>query len=61
MGVNFETTIPKADFTRPLLDAAEQQVARELRGETDLHVEGLGHTLLSRFLGLFVRGGSRSG
>lgn len=61
MGVNFEATITEADFTRPLLDAAEQQVAREMRGETDLHVEGLGHSLLSRFLGLFIRGGSRAG
>ena len=61
MGVNFEATITEADFKRPLLDAAEQQVAREARGETDLHVEGLGHTLLSRFMGLFVPGGSRAG
>lgn len=58
MGINFDATITEADFTRPLLDAAEEQLARQARGETDLHVEGLSATLLSRFMGLFV-GGSR--
>jgi hypothetical protein len=58
MGINFEATITEADFTRPLLDAAEEQLARQVRGETDLHVEGLRDTLLSRLMGLFV-GGSR--
>jgi hypothetical protein len=57
MGIDFDATITEADFTRPLLDAAEEQLARQARGE-DLHVEGLRATLLSRFVGLFV-GGSR--
>jgi hypothetical protein len=61
MGINFEATITEADFTRPLLDAAEQQLAREARGETDLAVEGLRHSWLSRFVALFVRGGGRTG
>jgi hypothetical protein len=56
MGSNFEATITEADFTRPLLDAAEERLARELRGETDLHVEALSDSLLSRFMNLFVRG-----
>jgi len=61
MGVNFEATITEADFTRPLLDAAEERLARETRGETDLSVEGLRSSLLSRFLGLFVgKGGGAS-
>jgi hypothetical protein len=60
MGINFEATITEADFKRPLLDAAEERLAREMRGETDLKVEGLRHTLLSRFLSLFVRRGRAS-
>jgi hypothetical protein len=58
MGINFEATITEADFKRPLLDAAEEQLARQVRGDTDLHVEGLNATPLSWFMGLFV-GGSR--
>ena len=54
MGINFEATITEADFKRPLLDAAEERLAREMRGDADLKVEGLRHTLLSRFFSLFV-------
>jgi hypothetical protein len=60
MAINFEATIPEADFTRPLLDAAEERLARETRGETDLAVEGLRDSLLSRFVGFFVRGSGRA-
>ncbi len=60
MSINFEATITEADFTRPLLDAAEERLAREVRGETDLAVEGLRDSLLSRFVGLFVGGGGRA-
>jgi hypothetical protein len=56
MGINFEATITEADFKRPLLDAAEERLAREVRGESDLAVEGLRHSLLSRFVGLFAGG-----
>jgi hypothetical protein len=59
MGINFEATITEADFTRPLLDAAEERLAREAR-EKDLAVEGMRHSLLSRFLGLFVGGRGRA-
>jgi len=59
MGINFEATITEADFKRPLLDAAEERLAREARGDADLTVEGLRHSLLSRFVSLFA-GGRRS-
>lgn len=60
MGNDFESTITEADFTRPLLDAAEERLAREVRGDTDLKVEGLRDSLLSRFMGLFVGEGGRA-
>ena len=61
MLIDFQATMTEADFKRPLLDAAEQQLARQARGETDLAVEGLRHSWLSRLVGLFVRGGGRTG
>ncbi|HJR69662.1 MAG TPA: hypothetical protein VKA43_06445 [Gammaproteobacteria bacterium] len=60
MGINFEATFTEADFKRPLLDAAEEQLAREVRGDAELTVEGLRHSLLSRFVGLFVGGRGRA-
>lgn len=59
MSINFEATITEADFKRPLLDAAEERLARELRGESDLKVEGLRDSLWSRLVGLFAGGGGR--
>jgi hypothetical protein len=53
MGINFEATLTEADFKRPLLDAAEEKLAREARGDVDLVVEGLADSLLSRLLRLF--------
>jgi hypothetical protein len=60
MRIDFEATITEADFTRPLLDAAEERLARETRGDSDLAVEGLRHSLLSRFVGLFAGGRGRA-
>jgi hypothetical protein len=58
MGVNFESTMTEADFKRPLLDAAEDRLAREAIGGVDLSVEGLTDSLLSRLLRLFSGGGA---
>jgi hypothetical protein len=58
MGIHFEDASPTAEFKAPLLDAAEERLAREVRGDTDLAVEGLRHSLLSRFVGLFAGGRS---
>jgi hypothetical protein len=58
MSINFEATVTEADFKKPLLDANEERLAREARGDTDLAVEGLADTLFSRLLRLFA-GGSR--
>lgn len=59
MGINFESTLTEADFKRPLLDATEERLAREARGEVDLVVEGLADSLLSRIVRLFS-GGARA-
>jgi hypothetical protein len=58
MGVDFQATVTEADFKRPLLDAAEDRLAREARGDVDLSVEGLAHSLLSRLMQLFSGGGT---
>lgn len=52
MVVDFQATMTEAEFKGPLLDAAEDQLAREARGDVDLAVEGLRDTLLSRLLRL---------
>jgi hypothetical protein len=57
MGIDFQATMTEADFKRPLLDAAEDRLAREARGETDLVVEGLADSLLSRLLRIFSGAG----
>jgi len=57
MGVDFQATMTEADFKRPLLDAAEDRLAREARGDVDLSVEGLADSLLSRLIRLFSGGG----
>lgn len=54
MMVNFESTMTEAEFKRPLLDKSEEMLARELRGDADLAVEGLRVTILSRLIALFV-------
>ncbi len=56
--MNFDTTMTEADFKKPLLDATEERMAREIRGEVDLHVEGLRDSILSWVLRV-VSGGAR--
>jgi hypothetical protein len=58
MAINFETTMTEADFKKPLLDATEERLAREARGEVDLNVEGLKDSLVSWVLRM-VSGGAR--
>jgi hypothetical protein len=59
MTIDFEATITEADFTKPLLDAAEERIVREACGDIDLKVEGLRGTLLSRLIGSVMGGGGR--
>lgn len=58
MGTDFTSTMTEAEFKRPLLDAAEERLAREARGDVDLAVEGLADSLLSRIVRLFSGGGA---
>ncbi len=58
MVIDFKATMTEADFKRPLLDAAEDQLAREARGEVDLAVEGLADSLLSRLIRLVSGSGA---
>ena len=60
MNIDFKSTMTEADFPRPLLDAAEERLAREARGDVDLSVEGLADSLLSRLVRVFS-GGGRAG
>jgi hypothetical protein len=60
MVVDFQATMTEADFARPLLDAAEERLAREARGDVDLAVEGLADSLFSRLIRLVSGGGGRS-
>jgi len=57
MVIDFQATMTEADFKRPLLDAAEVELARDSRG-VDLAVEGLADSLLSRLLRLVSGGGA---
>ncbi|HET7609615.1 MAG TPA: hypothetical protein VFL84_13125 [Gammaproteobacteria bacterium] len=54
MVIDFRATLTEADFKRPLLDAAEDRLVREARGDVDLAVEGLRDSLLSRLVRLFM-------
>ena len=54
MAINFEQTMSEKDFKRSLLEPAEDRLARELRGDSDLYVEGFHLSLLGRFLSLFT-------
>jgi hypothetical protein len=60
MVIDFQSTMTEADFTRPLLDAAEDRLARDARGDADLVVEGLRDSLLSKLFRLVSGGGGRS-
>jgi hypothetical protein len=57
MVIDFRSTLTDADFKRPLLDAAEELLVRQARGDVDLAVEGLADSLLSRLVRLFSGGG----
>jgi len=57
MAIEFDATMTEAEFQRPLLDAAEERIAREARGEADLVVDGLVDSLLSRLVRLVSGGG----
>jgi hypothetical protein len=59
MRPEFESTMTEADFKQPLLDAAEERLVREARGDVDLAVEGLADSLLSRLLRIFSGGRAR--
>jgi hypothetical protein len=59
MLIDFQATMTEAEFKRPLLDAAEDRLAREARGDVDLAVEGLTDSLLSRLIRLVSGGGGR--
>ena len=56
--MNFEDTHTDSDFDRPILDMNEEGIARALRSEPDLVVDGLRGSLMSRFLALFGVKGS---
>jgi hypothetical protein len=56
MVIDFRSTLTDADFKRPLLDAAEEMLVRQARGDVDLAVEGLADSLLSRLVRLFSGG-----
>jgi hypothetical protein len=58
MVIDFQATMTEGDFKRPLLDAAEAELARDARGGVDLAVEGLADSLFSRLLRLFPGGGA---
>lgn len=53
MVIDFQATLTEADFKRPLLDPAEEQLVREAHGDVDLAVPGLADSLLSRLVRLF--------
>lgn len=57
MAIQFDATITEADFVRPLLEPAEERLAREALGESDLNVEGLTDSLFSKLFRLVAGGG----
>jgi hypothetical protein len=60
MAIKFDATMTEADFKKPLLDAAEDRLAREARGDVDLHVEGLKDSVLSWLLRVLSGGAPKS-
>ena len=60
MAINFDTTMTEADFKKPLLDATEERLAREARGDVDLNVEGLRDSLVSWLLRVVSGGAQKS-
>ncbi len=60
MAINFDATMTEAEFKKPLLDATEERLAREARGEVDLNVEGLRDSVLSWLLRVVSGGAQKS-
>jgi hypothetical protein len=58
MAIQFDSTMTEVDFPRPLLEPAEERLAREARGEIDLSVEGLTDSLFSKLFRLISGGGA---
>jgi hypothetical protein len=58
MAIEFESTMTEADFKRPLLDATEERLARETRGDVDLAVDGLDSSLFG-WLARLLSGNNR--
>ena len=56
MVIDFQATMTEADFKRPLLDPAEERLAKEARGDGDLAVDGLDDSLFSRLVRLVAGG-----
>jgi hypothetical protein len=54
MAINFEQTMSEKDFKRSLLDPSEDRLARELRGDSYLEIEGLTRSFLGRLLGMLT-------
>ncbi len=54
MVIDFQRTMTEADFKRPLLDAAQERLVRELNRDADLQVDGLSKSLLGWALNLFA-------
>jgi hypothetical protein len=50
----FESTVPEIDYKRPLLDAKEERLARELQRDADFSVDSLNGSLLGRVLNFFA-------
>lgn len=57
MAIQFDSTLTEAEFPRPLLEPAEEHLAREARGDSDLAVEGLADSLFSKLVRLVSGGG----
>jgi hypothetical protein len=57
MAIQFDSTMTEADFARPLLEPAEERLASEARGDSDLDVEGLTDSFLSKLFRLVAGGG----
>ena len=53
MTFNPDTKITDFEFKRPLLDASEERLARDLQRDSALRVDGLRYSLLGRILSLF--------
>jgi hypothetical protein len=47
---NFDMTARTGEYKRPLLDASEERLARELQRDSDFSVDSLDKSLLARFL-----------